>query len=290
VEALIGAVTGVGRFFQRAAEATKLSQKSDAEDASYRTMIGFSRAKREVAAEFGVDVYSSNDLLQKRLDDLAWTQFAGDMTIKAPLAFVGGTTGMVVSTSQTITALNELVATTPPQDLRMQNRDKLRAMGVYGDVIDLFMENGLFTPRQQTHIVAALDRMPRTANRGAFIKFVVPTDTEDLAFFRQRVAMLFAEYDRQVEAVTQFVELGRFIAGRTTSGAVVMLVPVDHLVWTKPTADVMAELDLRIASLPGATTKQMWVNGASTRSKTELTSLGWEIRENSEPELLGELK
>jgi hypothetical protein len=287
VETLKGAVTGVGSFFARAAQATRLHEKSDAEDPGYKAVIGFSDAKREVAAEFGVDVYSSNKLLQERLEDLAWTQFAGDITFKAPLALVSGGVGVAVSTSQTITALNELVTSTPPQDLRIRNHEKLEGMGIHEDVVDLFMENGTFTPRQQTVIVEALDRMPQTANRGAFIKFAVPTETEDLAFFRQRMAALFAAYDRKVEPVTEFVALGRFIAGRTKSGAVMLIVPVDYLVWTRNTADVVAALDAQIAALTGVTAKHIWVDKPSSRSRKELVSRGWNIHENSEEELFG---
>ena len=77
---------------------------------------------REVAAEFKVDVYSSNELLQERLDELAWTQFAGGLTIRAPLAFVPGAAGLAVGATQTITQLNQMVTITPPEELRIQNR------------------------------------------------------------------------------------------------------------------------------------------------------------------------
>jgi len=288
VEAIGGAVSGVGRLFRRAADSAQYRDKSDTEDASYKAAIGYSRAKRDVAARFGVDVYSRNPLLQERLDDLAWTEFAGDITVRAPLAFVPGGVGMAVTTSQTVTALNDVVATTPPQDLRIHNREKLAAMGVNEDIADLFIANPIYTPREQTFIVGALESMAQATNREAFIKFAVSTDTADLAFFRQRMAMLFSAYNEYVEPITEFVELGRFVAGRTAKGAVVMLVPVDYLVWSKTTADALASLDSDIAALSGLSSKQLWVDGLSPRAKEELISRGWDPRENAEEVLLGQ--
>jgi hypothetical protein len=288
VETIGGAVTGVGRLFRRAADAAQYRDKSEAEDAGYKAAIGFSRAKRDVAARFGVDAYSSNPLLQERLNDLAWTEFAGDITVKAPLAFVPGAVGVAVTATQTTTLLNQIVATTSPEDLRARNREILANMGVNKDVIDLFIGNGTYTPREQTFIVGALEEMPETANRGTFIKFAVSTDTEDMAFFRQRMAMLFAAYNKHIEPVTEFVELGRFVAGRTKSGAIVMLIPVDYLVWTQTTADAVAGLDDSIGSLPNASSIQLWVSKMSLRSKEELASRGWETHENAEKALLQE--
>lgn len=65
------AVSGVGKLFQRGGEALFGDPQSKAEDSRWKTAIGFEKVKREYASEFGVDVYSSNKLLQDQLDALS---------------------------------------------------------------------------------------------------------------------------------------------------------------------------------------------------------------------------
>src|SRR5262245_8777580 len=64
VETLQGAVSGVARLFDRANENLFGSTRSQAEGSRWQDVVGYARAKREVAHQFGVDVYSSNATLQ----------------------------------------------------------------------------------------------------------------------------------------------------------------------------------------------------------------------------------
>ena len=71
VKSLTGAVSGVGKMFSRMGEQLFGSKRSQAEDDRLKALIGFSKTKREYAYEFGVDVYSSNKVLQEELNDMA---------------------------------------------------------------------------------------------------------------------------------------------------------------------------------------------------------------------------
>ena len=112
------------------------------------------------------------------------------------------------------------------------------------------------------------------------------TDAADLAFYRQRMALLYAAYNRKVEPITDFVELGRFVAGRTASNAIVMLVPVDYLVWTRTAAGAFADLERGLAQVDNVDSKLIWLDKASTQAKEEIMALGWGCKENLEAELL----
>ena len=71
VKTVNGAVSGVGKLFERAGASLSGDPPSDAEDGRLENLIGFSSTKRDYAAEFGVDPYSSNPVLQERLDEIA---------------------------------------------------------------------------------------------------------------------------------------------------------------------------------------------------------------------------
>jgi hypothetical protein len=174
--------------------------------------IGFSKVKREYAFQFSVDVYSRNKPLQERLDDIAWAGYAGGMSLSVALAPVGGAAGAAISVSRLSETFNEIFRTTPPNELREQNSQKLLAMGAISDIVDLYINNVVFTPREQTLIVLALNEMTGTKNRGAFVKYAVPTNDPDMAGFRQRQAEMYTGYHRSVEPIQEFVPFGRFVA------------------------------------------------------------------------------
>lgn len=280
-----GAATGVGKFFQRAAQATRLDERSDAQDPAYKSILGLAQAKRQVAEEFGVDVYSSNPILQERLDELARIQFAGGLAVKAPLALTGGAAGAVVSTTQTAAALNQVIARTPPEELRIRNRDALHRMGIDENLTDLFLQNGVFTPRQQTALVASIERMTQTGDRNKFIKFAVGTDSEDLAAFRVRTAEMYASHDRNVDGIAEFIEIGAMVAGRTRNNAVVLITPVDYLLWTSTTAGVVERVEAELRARGDLGERRIWLERASDRSKQELEKRGWKVHESASEKL-----
>ena len=71
------AVSGVGLAFRRAGDSVFGAKRSDAEDSKFKNLIGFSNYKRENAHDLGVDVYSKNEVLQDRLNEISWAGFAG---------------------------------------------------------------------------------------------------------------------------------------------------------------------------------------------------------------------
>jgi hypothetical protein len=199
---------------------------------------------------------------------------------------VPGVAGVAFSVQGTTTLMNEVLATTPPTDLRRRNREQLRAMGVEAQLAELFINNAAFSPRHQTLLVAALAEMSGVADRAAFVRFAIPTDTEDLAFFRQRMAELYAGYHRNVSPLARFVPVGQFVAAQTRSGALVLAVPLDYLVWTPSTARV-ADAFAAQAKKRKMRELQLWVGGTmSATSRMELQRQGWIVHELSEEQLL----
>jgi hypothetical protein len=62
---------GIGSIFDRANEQLRRSGHTRYEDDSAKQILAVSGFKREYAAKLGVDVYSSNEVLQKELNRLA---------------------------------------------------------------------------------------------------------------------------------------------------------------------------------------------------------------------------
>jgi hypothetical protein len=289
VGSLQGAATGIGKLFQQAGEAVAGAPRSKAEGSRTEEMIGFSKTKRDYAHELGVDVYSNNPILQQHLNELAWTGYAGSLTLSAAMALIPGGAGLVVSTSNTTRLLNDVMRVSSPSDLRRMNSEKLRAMGVNEDVADLFVENPNYSPRHQTVIVGALEGMKNAADRRVFVRFAAAAESEDLAYFRQRQAQMYANYERQVAGIERFVPVGRIVGARTREGILVINAPLDYLVWTPAIAALAESANADGKASQGAARKELWVAGkVSPLARKSLEGLGWKVHEDAEARLLAE--
>ena len=222
------------------------------------------------------------------MDDIAWAGYAGGMSLSVALAPVGGAAGAVISVSRLSKTFNEIFRTTPPNELREQNAQKLLAMGANPDIVDLYINNTVFTPREQTLIVFALNEMPGTGNRGAFVKFAVPTSDADMASFHRNQAEMYAGYNRSVEPIQQFVPFGRFVAARAAGDKIIINVPLDHLVWTEAMAKMITRANSLVVAMKWPTQKQFWVTGTvSPMAAKEMNRRGWKVFQQKEALLLG---
>jgi len=286
VQTVKGAVSGVGSAFRRAGDALTGPKRSDAEDSRVKDWIGFSKTKREYAYQLGVDVYSDNKILQDRLDELAWAGYAGGLTWTAAMMAVPGGAGIAISVAGSHKLLNDIYRSSPPADLRRMNQDKLAKMGVQAEVADLFINNSIYTPREQTVLVNALDQMTGVANRSAFVNSAALSDSKTLTYFRERTAEMYLGYHKNVAPIESFQSIGGLSAARI-GDAIVFNVPLDHLVWTEPMGRFLTAANRKVNEISGATRKQLWVGGTiSVRARQEVQKLGWEVQDQAEARLM----
>mgnify|MGYP001481473412 CR=1 FL=1 len=286
VKTVSGAVQGLGAAFSRVSESMGGAKRSQSEDSSIKDAIGFSTTKRQFAYQFDVDVYSDNQKLQDMLNRIAWASYAGSLTWSAAMAAVPGGAGVAMTVIGTNKVLNQIFQTTPPVELRKMNLDKLNAMGVNPHVADTFLNNTIFSPREQTLLVHALGEMNGVADRGALVRLALPSQNQTVALFRQRQAQMYAGFNKSVTPLERFVSLGQFAVGRTVNGALVFNVPLDYLAWTEPMAQLLTGANQLVNELPGIKEKQIWLAGTlSPRARKEVESRGWQVRDQAEAQL-----
>ena len=280
VDTVKGAFAGIGALAGRAGDALMGDPPSDAEDSRIENTIGFSSTKRDYAAEFHVDPYSTNPLLQKRLEEISWYGYSGKIAASAVSAAIPGGVGVFVSAAKTSDWLEGIPVQTPPSELRKGNREKLTGMGVSQDVIDLFEGNTVYSPVQQTKLVQELARMNGTADRGYFVKFAVLARNANAAFFRARQAEMYADINK-VTPVERFVRVGNNAAARLANGTVVFCFPLDYLAWTEGNAILAESLDQQVSALPDVQGKEIRIaGGISPHARKGLEDLGWKVLDN----------
>ena len=286
VQTLSGAAQGLGAAFSRVGESLFGAKRSASEDARIKDAIGFSTTKREYAYQFDVDVYSDNQKLQDMLNKISWAGYAGSLTWSAAMAAVPGGAGIAMTVIGTNKLLNQVFQNTPPVALRKMNTEKLLAMGVHPEVADTFINNPVFSPREQTLFVHAMGEMNGVADRGALVRLSLATQNPTIAFFRQRQAQMYAGYNKSVAPLANFIPLGQFAVSRAVNGALVVNFPADYVVWTEPMAQMMTAGNQLVNELPGVTEKQFWLTGTlSPRARKEIESRGWQVHDRAEAQL-----
>jgi len=163
------------------------------------------------------------------------------------------------------------------------NADKLKAMGIDAHTIDTFISDSVFSPREQTIMVSALDEMMGVAERDRMVQLAALTDKDDVAFYRQRQAEMYAGYHAAVSPIARFVGVGPVPAALTVKKSLVFNLPVDYISWTEDVARVVTTASDLANRLPGISDRQLWVTGTlSPRARTEIQRLNWKVYERNE--------
>jgi hypothetical protein len=276
-------ISGVGKLFNRAGENLFGGSRSDSEGSRLGGLLGYAKAKRDLGYKLGVDVYSHNKLLQDELDAISGADGTGTLVMSGLLMAVPGGAGTAVSITGGSQLMENVMRDNSPADLRKLNREKLTGMGVNKDVADIFIANGVYTPREQTLLVAAIDSMSNTSGRAEFIKFATLTSNPDTAFFRQRQARMYAAYNANVKPIAEFITIGQISAARTQDGNIVFTVPLDHLLWTQGVASLVGKETQEIALMKEVREKHLLLSGtASKQARQLLEKMGWMVQENAD--------
>lgn len=292
-ETVQGLPEGVGRFFQRAARAGKTGvQKVGDQQAERRQAgeafgtehaeqaagqaasvtadaMGLDEERRKLAKELGVNPYTSNEILSRKLDEIAKAAFAGSLGVRFAASAVPG--GTLISTT---TRANDWVWDTPPGDLRVAIDRELRALGVPQDNVDRFLRHPAYSLTMQATLQVALSEMKGVEGRVDVLPWALFAESPDHARFVVLSVHRLARYHREVAPLAR-VETPGPLAGRTRAGELAVVAAVDYLAWTERLS--------RFASHPDeASARSFWLSGrVSPRTRAELTARGWAIHEHS---------
>jgi len=281
VDTVSGIPKGVSTLFQNVK--TGLTTKADkSEDSKMAQALAVSSNKRELAKKLGVDVYSTNKVLQKELNGLAWATSIGSLTVSAALAPVGGPAVMAVTLTRTAQQLNDLLSQYPPQRLRQINEQKLQAMGIPADVRNRFLDHPSYTPTQTTVIAGSLEALSGAKGRDAFLRYALSADSEEGANFFQYMAEMLRGYQAKVGPVQDIKVFGPLVFARAANGSVIVPLPLDYAIWTERAGQRVPDaMHSYKAMEPGMKKCEFWLTGtASQTAKDEAAKNGIQIVEN----------
>ena len=260
-DTLTGIPKGAYKLMEEVGEGATTS-RNPADDPMYQKVLLVSGRRRDYAAQVGVDVYSSNAVLQKELNSVAWAAAAGNLTVSVALMPVGGAAGAVVTGVRWSNALNEYLKVEPANRLRLIAADKLMQIGIPENLVRRFLDQPRFTPRQSLMIALALFELgPAPAHgRDLFLEAALAADDEvDTTFFVNTAQMLRGYHDA-VAPITDMRMNRRLVVATARNGNVLVPLPVDVLTWTETTARRTQEL---LAYRNGKNV-ELWMTGSAS--------------------------
>jgi len=233
---------GLKKFMGRAGETVKsIGKKKDAEEGdggkNMQQIIGFTDAKRKVAISLGVDPYSTNEVLQKQLDDITWANFAGGMVFSLGTMGIGGGVGTALTATQVTGSFEQVLKEKNPTDLKLMNRKILLGLGASSGDTERFLKNTAFSPSVQTAFALNLQALDGVANRGAFVRLAgTISSSEPDAIFCVQTAALMGNLHKGEKPLARIELLGDFPICIAKDGTAVVAMQWDYAAYT-PMAD-----------------------------------------------------
>ena len=280
------AAAGVGGLFNRAKGTVGKREATEAEDNKMAQLLGFSKSKGKIATQFGVNMYSRNEVLQTELDRLAWADYLGGLGVGMATSVVPGVGGVLLTTSGTARLLNEAINTTPASELWLKNKNKLLGMGMNEDTIELFLNNPHFSPALLTVMVTALDSLKGVDNRELYLKVALQAGTPEMAKIITESAILTAGYHKHIAPLKHLAPIARLARAEKDDGTIVVALPGDHIIWSEMVADITVSLVKKAQNSKG-TGLEIWIPGDfSVMARGRLEEMGWEVHTQSRNQLI----
>ena len=290
----VGSVSSAGKglmkFMGRVGQSAKNVAKGQAEKPSSEgkkgeNVIGYTKAKKKIALEMGIDPYSTNRVLQKELDGVAWASWAGGFTFSAATFPIGGPAGMALTATGVSSTVGEMLSTKSPGELKAINRSVLRAMGASAQDAERFLENTAFSPTAQTVFVHNLKALEGVTNRGAFVHTAAQKSSSEAdAVFCVQTAAMMGKLHSGEHPLARIAMLEDFPICIARDGTVIAALQWDYAAWTPRAAAFTDELN-RMANEPGRNKHVLVaVSGqTSPRLQQELQSRGITLQDRLNP-------
>ncbi len=255
------------------------STKDPNEDSRVAQALKMSSFKRELAAKLDVDVYSSNKVLQKEMNSVAWAATAGDWAFSVAM-LPAGAGGAIVSNVRLTNSIKNVLQQEPPARLRAINDDKLKAIGIPDDLRKRYLDHRSYSPRHDTIIAQNLEGLNGVAGRDAFLTLALNAEDEAEAQFYTQMIQVLRGYHENVARLSAIRVVNRFTVAQSSAGPAVIALPADRLIWTQRVDDVSQQLATSYQG-PGFNGKfDVWLTGTlSPGARQGLEARGFTVTE-----------
>jgi hypothetical protein len=240
---------GMGNLWRDATSVVKTVAKGGQDldaTAVAKDLAGYTGAKRRLAAELGVDPFSSNEVLQEGLSMRALKQMKSAHSSPWDIPIV---------------------------TLLQASIEALQRMGLTEREADFFVRHPVCTVTQQTRLVSALADVGEVAGRDTFVRMAMGAEDETACRLHMETAELLWTYQQAKTALEALQLSGASVLAEDVAGRQVLVLRADYVAWTEPMAS-LADV------LPAAEQRTLWLSGmVSPRSRGELERRGFRLEQ-----------
>ncbi len=237
------------------------------------TALGYDDVRRQLAKKLHVDPYSSDPILTKKLNSVAWVMFSARLTVDAAM--------MAVPASIIISGVeftNDLVYEKPKGDLIILVQNKLQNFGLSQEEIASFISNSAIPLSLQVSVVEDLKGLGDIPGRRAAAVALGNMMTEYQARFLATSLHMLNQWGQQKSPITGIQVPGVLVA-HDQNGTVIVPAPVDYVSWTPRiagfvTAPALLALQHRVLWIPAKMTPL---------AHQQLVGNGWSIHQSVQP-------
>jgi len=279
VDTLTGIPKGVGRLFGNITTSVTTTRNPSQESRTKEVLLVGS-FKRDYAARFGVDPYSSNEVLQEELDKIGNAAALGSWTASAAMIPISGPASSVITATSLSKSFNNILSTEPPSRIRIINEEKLKRMGIGDDLAQRYLDQPVYTPRQSLLLVDSLARLGAASGRDAYLTAALVAADEAEANFFVNMAQILRGYHEAEGQIASLAMVGALTVAQTKAGPAVIPFALDYGVWSA-NADRLSQNMKTTYRAPGFNGSfQLWVTGSlSPTAKQELQARGFSVVE-----------
>jgi len=163
------------------------------------------------------------------------------------------------------------------QDLEVVNRQCLTEIGVQD--VDAFFDANYLTPTMHTMFCSAASLMTKVEGLSMFSDQLSGSQSFEQSRFVLRTLSLMAWHHKAVGEISSFMSDDGLPYARTTSGDLLIVMPVDHVLWTETVATRIDHLS-KYADENRLAQKSLWMLGqVSDRTREELARRDWQLKD-----------
>ncbi len=285
-QAISNVPKGIMKFMGRAKETVKNVGKGggEGEGNKMKDVIGYSDKKRKIALQMGIDPYSTNTMLQKELDDVAWASWVGGFTFSVATFPISGPIGAALTVTNLNSTVEQLLRDKSPSELEQINRATFRAMGASGSDSERILQGGAFTPTQSTTFAVNLKSLKGVANRGASVKAAAQKSTTEAdALFCIYTAALMNQINEKTP-IARIVMLNDFSICVANDGTIIVAFQWDYAAWTSGAAAFTSDVQKLAAQSGKNRSVFVALSGqVSPRLRQELETRGFTVHDRLVP-------
>ena len=191
--------------------------------------------KRNIAAQWGLDVYSSNPSVQQFLATVASARSAGRISAGAPSFITATPKRGSIEDAAIDAAVAGLLKSRSADELRGDNAALFARMQIASESSERFLQDSAYSPRHQTRITHYLNALDGVLNRAGFLDSALDAEDEGVALAFEQAAMMLLYYHRHVGRLQKLYSGKDMLQAITMDNRIISVLPVDIVYWSRHT-------------------------------------------------------